>query len=76
MSFPSKVQSITIAKTGDFDVIEKTEQPFPEQAPGHIILKVCPVLPLDHQFFSWVLGQICRCQLHRHLFPKGIIPCG
>ena len=40
MSFPSTVQSITIAKTGDFDVIEKTEQPFPQQPAGYVIIKV------------------------------------
>jgi len=40
MSFPPTVQSITISRTGDFDVIEKTEQPFPERTPGNVILKV------------------------------------
>jgi len=40
MSFPSTVQSITIANAGDFDVIEKTVQPFPQQPAGHVIIKV------------------------------------
>jgi len=40
MSFPSKISAITIAKAGDFDVIEKTEVPFPEVKPGHVLVKV------------------------------------
>ncbi|KAI0944847.1 hypothetical protein AcW1_001678 [Taiwanofungus camphoratus] len=40
MSFPSKMQAITISKTGDFDVIEKTEMPFPHSAPGNILVKL------------------------------------
>lgn len=38
--FPATVKAITFSKTGDVDVIEKTEQPFPQQGPGDIILKV------------------------------------
>lgn len=39
MSFPPTVQAITIAKTGGFEVIQKTTQPFPEIAPGHVVVK-------------------------------------
>ncbi|KAF9005716.1 NAD(P)-binding protein [Hymenopellis radicata] len=39
MSLPSTVEAITIAKTGDFDVIEKTTSPFPKVDPDHIVLK-------------------------------------
>jgi len=38
--FPETVKAITHSKTGDVDVIEKTDQPFPKQGPGDIILKV------------------------------------
>ncbi|KAF8743674.1 hypothetical protein AX14_001206 [Amanita brunnescens Koide BX004] len=40
MSLPSSVEAITIAKTGDIDVIEKTTQPFPTVNPGDIVIKV------------------------------------
>jgi NADPH2:quinone reductase len=40
MTFPSTIKAITIAKTGGFEVIEKTELPFPEVALGHIVVKV------------------------------------
>ncbi|RPD65638.1 NAD-P-binding protein [Lentinus tigrinus ALCF2SS1-7] len=39
-SFPSKIQAIGINKTGDFDVIEKLELPFPQQEPGNVLIKV------------------------------------
>jgi hypothetical protein len=39
--FPATVKAITFSKTGDIDVIEKTDQPFPQQNPGDVILKVC-----------------------------------
>ncbi|GBE89021.1 Probable quinone [Sparassis crispa] len=39
MSFPSRISAITISKTGDFDVIEKTEVPFPKSEPGHVLVK-------------------------------------
>ncbi|TFK56883.1 NAD(P)-binding protein [Heliocybe sulcata] len=39
-SFPSTIEAITIAKTGDVDVIEKTTQPFPEISPESIVVKV------------------------------------
>lgn len=38
--FPATVKAITYSKTGDVDVIEKTDQPFPQQGPGDVILKV------------------------------------
>ena len=38
--FPATVKAITFSKTGDIDVIEKTDQPFPQQGPGDVILKV------------------------------------
>lgn len=40
MPFPQTIEAITIAKTGDVDVIEKTEVPFPEVAPGNVVIKV------------------------------------
>ncbi|KZP28895.1 NAD-P-binding protein [Athelia psychrophila] len=40
MSYPSSIQAITFAKTGDFDVIEKTTQPFPNVGAGDIVVKV------------------------------------
>lgn len=40
MSFPEKIQAITIAKTGDVDVLEKTEVDFPQAAPGDIVVKI------------------------------------
>jgi hypothetical protein len=42
--FPSTVKAITFSKTGDVNVIEKTEQPFPQQGPGDVILKVNSLL--------------------------------
>ncbi|KAF7975190.1 hypothetical protein HWV62_10248 [Athelia sp. TMB] len=40
MSYPSSIQAITFSKTGDYDVIEKTTQPFPNVKPGDIVVKV------------------------------------
>jgi len=40
MSLPSTIDAITISKTGDFDVIEKTTLPFPQVPPGSILIKV------------------------------------
>ncbi|KAM6498576.1 hypothetical protein JOM56_006524 [Amanita muscaria] len=40
MSLPATIQAITIAKTGGVEVIEKTEQPFPQVKPGDIVIKV------------------------------------
>ena len=40
MPFPQTMEAITIAKTGDLDVIEKTKVPFPEVAPGNVVIKV------------------------------------
>ncbi|TBU61183.1 NAD(P)-binding protein [Dichomitus squalens] len=40
MSLPSKISAIGINKTGDFDVIEKLELPFPQNAPGNVLIKV------------------------------------
>jgi len=38
--FPETIKAITYSKTGNVDVIEKTDQPFPKQGPGDVILKV------------------------------------
>ena len=38
--FPATIRAITFSKTGDINVIEETEQPFPKQGPGDVILKV------------------------------------
>jgi NADPH:quinone reductase len=43
MSFPEKIHAFTIAKTGDFDVLEKTEVPFPKQGPSDLIIKISHV---------------------------------
>jgi len=40
MSYPSNIQAITFAKTGDYDVIEKTTQPFPKVAAGDLVVKI------------------------------------
>ena len=40
MTYPSKIQAITIAKNGGPEVIEKTEISFPNVEPGHIVVKV------------------------------------
>ena len=40
MSLPSKIQAVGINKTGDFDVIEKFELPFPQNGPGNVLIKV------------------------------------
>jgi hypothetical protein len=40
MSFPKTIKAITIPRTGDVDVIEQTEQPFPEIKPGNVVIKV------------------------------------
>ena len=47
MSYPSKINAITIAKNGGLEVIEKTEIPFPKVEPGHIVVKVTS--PLFYQ---------------------------
>lgn len=40
MSYPSNIQAITFAKTGGYEVIEKTTQPFPAVAPGDVVIKI------------------------------------
>jgi len=42
MMFPFKIYAITIAKNGGPEVIEKTEIPFPDVQPGHVVVKVMP----------------------------------
>ena len=45
--FPKTMKAITFSKTGEVDVIEKTERPFPEQGPGDIVVKVrAPIMRL------------------------------
>lgn len=39
-SFPSTVKAIAIEETGDVDVIQKMELPFPEVKPDHVVIKV------------------------------------
>ena len=67
--FPATIKAITFSKTGDVDVIEKTEKPFPQRGPGDIILKVRawirrpPALMLNHLSRSFVtvgVGRVCR----------------
>ncbi|KDQ63083.1 hypothetical protein JAAARDRAFT_29081 [Jaapia argillacea MUCL 33604] len=40
MTLPSTIKAITIAKTGDPEVLEVTEQPFPKIEPGHVVVKI------------------------------------
>ena len=40
MAFPKSMKAITIAKPGEVDVLELTEVPFPEVAPGNVLIKV------------------------------------
>ena len=40
MSIPKTMQAVGIHQTGDFDVIDKFELPVPENAPGHVLVKV------------------------------------
>jgi NADPH2:quinone reductase len=40
MSIPEKVKAIGIEKTGDFDVIQDLELPFPTPKPDEIVVKV------------------------------------
>ncbi|OCH93355.1 NAD-P-binding protein [Obba rivulosa] len=40
MTLPSKMQAITISKTGDYDVIEKTEIPVPQNGPSNVLVKI------------------------------------
>ncbi|PIL27956.1 hypothetical protein GSI_09900 [Ganoderma sinense ZZ0214-1] len=37
---PSKIAAIGISKTGNLDVIEKLELPFPTPAPNQLVIKV------------------------------------
>ena len=39
-SFPSTVEALAIATTGDIDVIEKMTLPFPKVNPGDLVVKV------------------------------------
>ena len=39
---PSKIAAIGIAKTGDIDVIQNLELPFPSPTPTQFIIKVRP----------------------------------
>lgn len=41
MSYPSQIKAVGIHKTGDFDVIEDLALPFPENAPGNVLVKAC-----------------------------------
>ena len=40
MSIPKTMQAVGIHQTGDFDVIEKLEFPFPENPAGNLLVKV------------------------------------
>ncbi|RDX42967.1 NAD-P-binding protein [Lentinus brumalis] len=40
MSFPTTVKAIAIDKTGDIDVLEVKDLPFPKPAPGDVLIKV------------------------------------
>ena len=40
MSFPATIQAIGMQKTGDIDVVEQLEVPFPTPKPNEILVKV------------------------------------
>lgn len=44
--FPTTIKAITFSKTGEVDVIEKTEIPFPRQGPKDVILKVDGIITM------------------------------
>ncbi|KAH9835222.1 NAD-P-binding protein [Rhodofomes roseus] len=65
MSFPSHIKAVGIHKTGDFDVIENLTLPFPENAPGNVLMHYGGVNFIDTYFrkglykidqFPYVLG--------------------
>ena len=74
--FPETVKAITYSKTGDVDVIEKTDQPFPKQGPGDVILKVQAIatstlqLMVTYPIVTMHVGRVCRCELHRYLLQE------
>ena len=43
ISLPSRITAIGISKTGDVDVIEKLDLPFPSPAPGQFVIKVSQI---------------------------------
>ena len=63
--FPSTVKALTYSKTGDIDVLEKTDQPFPQQGPKDVILKVRPTSlrllqsTTIHLFAVVDVGRVC-----------------
>ena len=77
---PATVKAITFSKTGDVDVIEKTDQPFPQQGPGDVILKVRATimrplwLAMAYLPAAVGVGRVCWCQFHRHLFQERTLP--
>ena len=40
MAFPSKIAAIGISETGDVDVIQKLDLPFPSPSPKQFVIKV------------------------------------
>ena len=75
--FPATINAIMSPKTGDVNVIEQTDRPFPEwHGLGSVILKtravaIHPVQPtMTYLFISTDVGRLCQRQLHRHLLPE------
>ena len=59
MSLPSKIQAVGINKTGDFDVIEKFELPFPQNGPGNVLIKVRRVARAGWDTILGPLAPLC-----------------
>ena len=78
--FPETIKAITYSKTGNIDVIEKTDQPFPKQGPGDVILKVRETvgrpLRLTRAYLLVIMhvGRIRWCEFHRHLLQGWALP--
>ncbi|THH16361.1 hypothetical protein EUX98_g9311 [Antrodiella citrinella] len=63
MSFPKTMQALAYNKTGDVDVLEKMEVPFPEHKPGTIIVKI-----------HWIGINSIDTYLRKGLYPISSFP--
>ena len=82
MSIPKTMQAVGIHQTGDFDVIDKFELPVPENAPGHVLVKVRRPRPAWLQICGdpeltlsaiAVPGPLRGRELHRHVLPVRLL---
>ena len=76
MSLPEKMKAIIIPKHGDVDVIELAEVPAPVQNPGEVLIKASTTSSYSRAYNQTVrpVGQLCRCELYRHLHAQGPLP--